>query len=167
MTHASNKSAPDLVCLQPLAGKWHTEGQQIDGPFGPAAPFVAVETFEWLDGGHFLVHRLDGKFGQRPAACMEILGRNPAGELFAQSFYNDGHTNTWRLAEDSQTLVLSGGWAKGEADGHQVRCTVSFTEAGNTMNCKWEQSRDGQSWLTFMDTHATKAQPLPSASVGA
>ncbi len=96
----------------------------------------------------------------------QILGRSAAGELFAQTFYNDGNTNTWRIAQDGQTLVLNGSWAKGDGDGYQVRFTADFTEAGNTMNGKWEQSRDGQTWRTFMETHATKAQPLPNASVG-
>ena len=51
MSHAHTKAAAGLGALEPLVGKWHTEGQQYEGPLGPAAPFVAVETFEWLDGG--------------------------------------------------------------------------------------------------------------------
>jgi hypothetical protein len=166
MTPASTKPAPGLSALEPLVGKWHTEGQQYEGPLGPAAPFVAVETFDWLDGGHFLIHHLDGRFGRQPAACVEIMGKNDAGQLFAQTYYNDGNTNTWRLEESGHALVLSGTWSKGSGEAFEVRYTATFVEAGNSIEGKWEQSRDGQNWHTFMVTRATKAQPLPNASVG-
>src|SRR5258706_14944131 len=157
MTHAWTKPARGLEALERLAGKWHTEGQQNEGPVGPAAPFVAVETFEWLDGGHFLIHRLDGKFGRQPAACLEVLGRDAAGELFAQTFYNDGNTNSWRVTEEGAALVLSGTWSKGEGATFHVRYTASAVDEGNTLEGKWEQSRDAQNWHTFMETRSTKA----------
>jgi hypothetical protein len=166
MTHSATDAAPGLEALRPLVGKWHTEGQQIEGPLGPQSPFVAVETFEWLDGGHFLVHRLDGKFGQKPAACIEVWGRNEAGELFAHTFYNDGNTNDWQIRETSSALVLSGSWSKGSGPTFKLRYTARVIEGGNTLDGKWEQSRDGESWTTFMETRATKAQPLPSSSIG-
>ena len=162
-----NQPAPGLEALAPLMGKWHTEGQQLESPLGPAAPFVAVETFEWLDGGHFMVHRLEGKFGRQPAACVEILGKDPSSELFAQTFYNDGNTNTWRLSETTRALIWTGTWSKGSAETFQIRYTASFEEEGNTIAGKWEHSRDGNAWRTFLEARSTKAQPLPNASVGA
>jgi uncharacterized protein DUF1579 len=166
MIHSATHAAPGLEALRPLVGKWHTEGQQLDGPLGPQSPFVAVETFEWLDGGHFLIHRLDGKFGQKPAACIELWGRNEAGELFAQTFYNDGNTNSWQVKEAGHALILSGNWSKGSGTPYQLRYTANVIEEGNTLESKWEQSSDGQVWTTFMQTRATKAQSLPNASVG-
>ncbi len=165
--HSSIKAAPDLSLLEPLVGKWHTEGQQHEGPLGPASPFVAVETYEWLDGGHFLIHRLEGRFGRQPAACVEILGKKDDGKLFAETFYNDGNTNSWTWAEVDHAIVLSGTWSKGAGQPHQIRLTLRFVEAGNTLEGKWEQSSDSDAWHTFMETRATKAQPLPNASVGA
>lgn len=165
MTHPTTKSAKGLEALLPLVGKWHTEGAQLEGPLGPAAPFVAVETFEWLDGGHFLVHRLDGRFGRQPAACIEIMGKNDAG-LFAQTFYNDGNVNTWRIEEQGKVLIMRGEWPSGSAEPFKVRYSMSFVDAGNTLEGKWEQSRDGEIWHTFLEARATKALPLPNSSVG-
>jgi len=166
MTHPATNPAPGLEALRPVVGKWHTEGQQLEGPFGPASSFVAVEIFEWLEGGHFLVHRLDGKLGQRPAACIEIFGLNGAGELFAQTYYNDGNTNTWRLEAEGHALVLSGSWSKDSGPTYRLRYTATVVDEGNTLEGKWEHSLDGESWSTFMESRATKAQPLPNASVG-
>ncbi len=166
MSHQASDAAPGLEGLKPLVGKWHTEGKQLEGPLGPAAPFVAVETFEWLEGGRFLVHRLDGKFGTRPAACIEVFGLNQANELFGHTFYNDGNTNTWQLQVDSHAVILNGTWSKGQGPSFRLRQSVRVIEEGNTLESKWEQSRDGRDWTTFMETRSTKAQPLPNTSVG-
>jgi hypothetical protein len=167
MSHAPTKSqaAPGLEALLPLVGKWHTEGAQLESPLGPASPFVAVETFEWLDGGHFLVHRLDGRFGKQPAACIEIIGKNASG-LFARTFYNDGNVNEWKLEERGRQLIMSGTWPNGARDSFQIRYTMTVTELGNTLEGKWEYSRDGQSFQTFLEARATKALPLPNTSIG-
>src|SRR5687768_5276602 len=95
--HQQIRPAPGLEPLLPLVGKWHTEGQQLDSPLGPTSPFVAVETFEWLDGGAFLIHHVDGRFGRQPAACIEIIGKGPDGGFIAHTFYNDGNANTWQI----------------------------------------------------------------------
>jgi len=166
MTHASSDAAPGLEGLRPLVGKWHTEGRQLEGPLGPASAFVAVETYEWLEGGRFLVHRLDGKFGARPAACLEVLGLNEAGELFAHTFYNDGNTNTWRLEADGHGLVLEGVWSKGPGPSFKLQYRARVIEEGNTLEGLWQYARGDDDWATFLETRATKAQPLPTASVG-
>lgn len=166
MTHSTSDAAPGLEALRPLVGKWHTEGKQFEGPFGPASAFAAVETFEWLEGGHFLVHRMDGHFGARPAACVDIWGLNDERQLFCQTYYNDGKSNTWQVQASGHALTLNGSWAKGTGPALRVRYTAQVIEEGNTLEGKWEHSRDGQEWTTFLESRATKAQPLPTASVG-
>lgn len=166
MSHAHTKAAAGLEGLEPLVGKWHTEGQQFEGPIGPASPFVAVETFEWLEGGKVLVHRLEGHFGRQPAACVEVLGKRDDGELFAQTFYQDGKRNDWLVKADGKTLSYSGTWPQSSGDALRVRYSVQFEDAGNTLVGKWEQSRDGQQWHSFLEARGTKAQSLPDSSIG-
>lgn len=166
MKKQATKPAPQLQPLLPLVGKWHTEGQQLEGPLGPASPFVAVETFEWLDGAAYLIHRLEGHFGRQPAACIEIIGRQGGESLVAHTFYNDGSANTWKLEPLGETLVMSGQWTTGGGSAYHVRYTMTFADIGNTLEGRWEQSHDGQDWKLFLETRGTKAQPLPSASIG-
>jgi hypothetical protein len=165
MSHTPRNCAPGLEALWPLVGKWHTEGAQLESPLGPASPFVAVETFEWLDGGHFLVHRLDGRFGKQPAACIEIMGKDANG-LFAQTFYNDGNVSRWKLAERGQQLVMTGSWPSDSRDAFEIRYTMTITDLGNTLEGKWEYARGGEGFETFLEARATKALPLPNTSVG-
>jgi hypothetical protein len=167
MTQIKHIQAADgLDLLEPLVGKWHTEGEQLASPFGQPGPFVAVETFEWLEGGHFLVHRLDGRFGHQPAACIEVIGKSDSGGFEARTYYNDGKTSTWRLtAQPSSGLLLEGQWGM-PSGAINVRCSLSFLDIGNTLESRWEHSSDGQQWSVFMTARATKAQPLPNSSVG-
>jgi hypothetical protein len=165
MTHSTTDAAPGLEELRPLVGKWHTEGRQLESALGPASPFVAVESFEWLEGGRFLVHRLDGKLGERPSACLEVFGSNDARELYGQAFYSDGNTTTWQVEAAHHTVSLSGTWTR-EGQQWRVRYSGRVIEEGNALEAKWEHSRDGREWTTFLETRATKAQPLPNTSVG-
>lgn len=153
--------APGLEGLEPLVGKWHLEGELRDGPFGPAAPFAAVSTYEWLEGGHFLIHRLEGRFGSRAAACLEVLGRE-AAQVVSSSYYGDGNRRSGTLLVRGDALEWTSR-AEGEPD---VRCELRVVEEGNTLEAKWTQQQPDGKWSVFLETRGTKAQPLPNVSVG-
>lgn len=66
-------AGPEHKRLEVFVGKWNQEGRAYDSPFGSAADISAVETFEWLTGGLFLVHRLEGQLGGVPIAASRSL----------------------------------------------------------------------------------------------
>jgi len=147
---------PEVARLGVFVGKWKTEGQQHEGPFGPAARFTAVESYEWLPGGFFLVHRLDGTFGDAEAACIEVTGHDAELRHYtACTFYNNGTTNEWHLRERDGAWTLTGTWdVHGEE--MQVRCNTLFSENGHTMTATWEYARAGADWRPFLDAKATR-----------
>jgi len=147
-----------LKRLTAFVGTWNKKGQAHDGPFGSAAKVTAVETFEWLPGGLFLVHRLEGRLGDMEIACIEVIGYDAASRVYSvHSFYNDGNTNLWQARERGGVWVFTGEWlVKGET--LKVRCTASFDDAGNTMTARWEYSRDGKKWRLFWDTTLTRVK---------
>jgi hypothetical protein len=150
------KPGPEYRRLDVFVGKWKMEGLQYDGPFGPAAKVSAVETYEWLTGGFFLVHRLDGRLGDAEIACIEVIGQDASSQSYPrQSFYSDGKTNIWRTQEDNGTWTLTGD-APMEDKSLKVRSTTAFSDSGNKMTAKWEYSSDGSRWQTFWDVDATK-----------
>lgn len=142
--------------LNVFVGKWNTEGQQHEGPVGPAAKITAVETFEWLTGEFFLVHRFQGRVGAHEAACIEIIGHDAASQAYpVHTFYNNGVANEWQYRERNGTWTLTGDWQmKGESI--KVRCTIVFSDEGNTMTAKWQMSSDGSDWQPFWDVKAMK-----------
>ena len=150
-------STPELERLEVFLGTWNLEGQQYEGPFGPAAKITAVETYEWLPGGFFLVHRFDARIGGQPIACIEVIGHDASSQSYpTRTFCSDGNTNEWQFRE------RDGVWTSAEAapmarNPMQARSTSVFSDAGNTMTAKWEYSSDGAAWQTFWDVKATKA----------
>jgi hypothetical protein len=56
---ATKTEAPVLKRLEVVVCEWSEEEQAFESPNGPAAKVTAAETFEWLPGELFLLHRLD------------------------------------------------------------------------------------------------------------
>lgn len=142
--------------LNVFVGTWHTEGQQCEGPVGPAATIRAVDTYEWLPGEFFLVHRFEGHVGDGAAGCIEIIGYDAQSQSYRRhTFYNNGLANEWRSHERDGTWTLAGDWHM-QGKPVKVRCTTAFSDAGHTMRSTWQQSSDGSSWETFWDVKASK-----------
>ncbi len=58
---------PELQRLAPLLGTWRSEDHTDDSVLGPGVPVTSVETFDWLEGGYFLVQTYETVFGDEPA----------------------------------------------------------------------------------------------------
>jgi hypothetical protein len=58
---------PELQRLAPLLGTWESEDHTDDSMLGPGVPVTSVETYDWLEGGYFLVHTYETTFGDEPA----------------------------------------------------------------------------------------------------
>ncbi len=59
--------APELRRLEPLIGSRRAEEETEPSVLGPCATVTSKESFEWLDGGYFLVSTHETKFGDEPA----------------------------------------------------------------------------------------------------
>ena len=139
-------------------GEWNTQGQQYEGPVGPAAKITATDTFEWATGEFFMVHRFEGKVGDSDASCIEIIGYDSEIKSYpTHTYYNTGLTNDWQSHESDGTWTLTGDWDMAGKKA-KARCTTLFSHDGNTMTGKWEMSIEGGTWQTFWDTKGTKAK---------
>jgi hypothetical protein len=142
--------------LEVFVGKWNVEGEQHNGPFGPAATLTAAETYEWLAGGFFLVHRLEGRLGDDELGCLEIIGYEALSQSYPMhSFYNDGNINQWQASEHYGTWTFTGDW-RIAGKSLKIRCTTVFSNAGNSKTGKWEYASDDLQWQTFWDVKATR-----------
>ena len=142
--------------LDVFVGKWGLEGWQHEGLIGPAARVTGIESYEWLTGGFFLVHRLEGRLGDAEMACLEIIGHDSASDGYVlRTFYNDGNASEWRMRERDNVWMLTGEWPL-EDRRLKVRCTTAFADAGRIRSSKWEHSSDGARWQTFWDVSATR-----------
>jgi hypothetical protein len=140
-------SAPRLPgpahrALEVFVGTWQTEGVITAGPSGPVSRLQAVDTYEWLPGGFFLLHRVDGHMGDEPVQALEVIGYDASRERYVTwSFDHQGATGTY------QALLRDGAWT---IYGESERFSGAFSDDRLTLTGTWEQSSDGATWVPWM-----------------
>jgi hypothetical protein len=126
---------PALKRLDVLVGTWHMTGRES----GPEGEIQGQLTFEWLDGGFFLVQHIDIDYIGRKIKGIELIGYGrdwmgtPSQDCTSHMFDNMGHAFTyiWDVSDD--TLTIWGG-ARGSAAAFRGR----FSDDGNTITGRWE-----------------------------
>jgi hypothetical protein len=122
---------PALRRLEPLVGSWELHGRSLDAD---EDNIFGTTTFAWLPGGHFLQASGEIRVGEMVIQSIEIIGYDPARDLFPSSVYSSmngevfpyewdvrgetvvhrgfGATYTGRFGDGGRTLV--GGWRPDE-----------------------------------------------------
>jgi hypothetical protein len=135
--------------LDALVGRWRTRGQVVaPDPSTPAIEITGTDTYEWLIGGFFLVHRADVRIGDDHVQVIEMIGPyDPAtGTYPMRSFDNHGTFATMRAS------VSEGGvWTFA---GDTERATLVVTDDA-TMSADWERS-DTATWHPWMSMSFTR-----------
>lgn len=138
---------PEHARLAPFAGVWRTSGQMLSDDGAPAAPFSGMDSYEWLPGGFFLLHRVDVDMGGTRVQALEVIGWNARrGTYVAHSYDSQGNTG------EMDMILRDGTWTfLGDAE----RFTGAFSDDGATMSGRWERREDGR-WVPWMDVHLAK-----------
>ena len=133
--------------LGPLVGAWETEATH------PALPNTVIRgraTFEWLEGGYFLIWRSSYDHPDIPDG-IAILGCGDSGESGASSDADEGcamhyfdERGVSRVYRFDAEKGLWRFWRDRPGFSQRYACTVS--EDGNTMVESGELSRDGSTW---------------------
>lgn len=149
---SQNPSKPDpaMERLNVFVGKWNTEGVIKASPSGEGATdqLKAVDIYEWLPGGYFLIHHVDGHMGKDEVKAIEIIGYDASSQSYTtQSYDNQGNINAYQANLLDRTWTILG---KSE------RFTGMFSEDNNTLTGSWELSNDGKNWVQWMDIKLTK-----------
>jgi hypothetical protein len=90
----SSEPHPALRQLNRLLGGWEVTGPFLQGRI----------SFEWMEGGFFLIHRVDGQAGGRAIRGVEYIGFDEDTQTL-RSHYMDVHgsnfTYTWAIEGDT------------------------------------------------------------------
>ena len=140
--------------LDAFAGRWRATGESFgtaqnpDDPRGSAVPWTSEESYEWLPGGFFMLHRWDAAVGDRPFRGVEVLGVDEArGAWFSEMFDDAGNHPRYRISADGPT------WTFEEAE---TRAVVTVLGGGTRMSFRWEWRNGGPAWLPLCDRIATR-----------
>ena len=124
-----------------------SEGETVPGPSGQATRIAGTDTYEWLGGGFFVVHRVDVRFGDEHVEAIEIIGYDAASGTYpTHAFDSQGSASTYRMRERDGTWTITGG---------TERSTLAPDGAG--MRASWERTDDGRTWLPWMEIRLTRA----------
>jgi hypothetical protein len=119
---------PDLKGLEKLVGTWKVSGG-IKGEI----------TFEWMEGGFFLVQHVELVHNGHQVKGIEIIGHEfkfgekPSSEIKTRFYsYLDGLTLDYVYEMDGNNLTIWGG-----EKGSPAYCKGEFSEDGDSFNIEW------------------------------
>ena len=133
--------------MEIFVGKWRTEGEIVDG-VGNAERVRAIDTYEWLPGGYFLVHHVDGRMGDDVVKTLEIIGYDAVRAMyFSHAFDNHGNVATYDASLSGRAWSIRGG---------SERFAGTFSEDGRALTGTWERKADDGEWHHWMTIKLTK-----------
>ena len=96
---------PDLKSLEKLVGTWKVSGPEIKGKV----------TFEWMEGGFFLIQHFDFIQGGHKVKGMEVIGHlqpfgeEPSKDIRSRIYDTMGNTFDYTYEVNDETLMIWGG----------------------------------------------------------
>ena len=123
-------------------GMWNTQGEVLPTDLGPASTLLATDTYEWLPRRHFLLHRIDARFGRAPTRGLEIIGYSrPTQKYQARSYDDQG-------SEETFDVDLSG--KRWRIFGKTVRFDGRFNRADDKLTGQWELKSQKSGWQPWI-----------------
>ncbi|GAA2840729.1 hypothetical protein [Crossiella cryophila] len=131
--------------LNALLGLWRSSGQTLDIP---SVRIIGTDEYTWFPGEHFLLHRVDVRFGGEHVEALEMIGPyDPAtGGYPMRAFDNRGVLSEMTAAVDAE-----GVWT---FTGPDTRATLRIAES--VMAARWERLVRGE-WTHWMDMSFSRA----------
>ena len=90
------RPARELDRLRVFIGRWITEGETVAQGDVPGASIVASDVYQWVPGGHFIVHPAYGRIGSISVGGVEIIGHDASTKQFQTYFASSAAKGTWR-----------------------------------------------------------------------
>ena len=102
---ATAQPSPDLKQLDRLVGTWNVSGPDIQGQV----------TYEWMQGGFFLLQHVDFIHGGHHIKGLEVIGHlqpfgePPSPDIHSRFYDTQGNTFDYVYELDGDTLMIWGG----------------------------------------------------------
>ena len=131
-----------------FAGNWITHGTIRATDDTASSEVRAIDRYEWLPGGFFMLHRVDALIGGTVSQSIEVIGHDEAQACYVTRSYDDQGTS------DGFTARLEGrAWS---IDGEKVRFRGAFNAGGPVLAGTWEQRSEKKQWSPWMNIELRK-----------
>jgi len=129
---------PALKKFDALIGEWRWEGSH---PMLPRVTLNGRTSFEWLEGGAFVIMRSSNDEGKIPTGVALFGSDDTAHELYMLYFDERKVSRMQHVSFEGNVLK----WWRDSPEFSQ-RNTLTFSPDGKTIVSKGEMSREGGSW---------------------
>jgi hypothetical protein len=146
----TNGSEAALARLEPLIGRWKTEGWTLDESGAQDDRIDATDTYERLPGGA-LLHLVDAKVGEVKVDGAEIIGYDPEREGYASQYFGSEGLTAYE-----NRLTEQGGATVWEMQSDTTRFRGVFSEDGGIIDGHWQLLGGDAGWRPWMNITLTK-----------
>ena len=136
--HEALRPNPALEPLTPLVGDWRTTGTH---PLVPGTTFHGRTSFEWHEGGAFMVMRSEIDEPGIPSA-VAVIGSDNAAGTFTMVYFDERDISRRYTVELAEGQVS---WHRDEA-GFAQRMVLTISADGTRLDARGTMSRDGGAW---------------------
>lgn len=146
----SSKPNPALRPLGALVGEWITAGTH---PLFSGAILRGRVSFEWLEGGAFLIMYSDVEQPGPPSA-IAVFGRDDSVERYSMLYFDErGVSRIYEMSLEGSVWKM---WRN--SPGFSQRFTGTFSDDGNTITGVWELSKGDAKWERDLQLTYTKVR---------
>lgn len=141
-----NVMNPTLAELATLAGDWRVE---VIFPANPSNVVHGRMSLHWIEGGAFLVMRLDfdAKQALKPPTSASIIGRDDMSRAYQLLYFDErGVSRIYGMDFDGRIWKI---WRA--APGFSQRFEGSVSADGRTIVARWEKCLDDVTWQHDFD----------------
>ena len=150
-TRAQQQSLELNPALEPLTafvGDWDVE---LKFPTDPPGTTRGSASFEWVEGGAFLMYRLGDRAAGSPFA-VHVIGRDDSAETYALLYSDDrGVSRIYQMSFEGNEWKQ---WR--DTPGFSQRFMGTFSADRNRIVARWEKSKDGKYWEHDFDLTYTR-----------
>lgn len=136
--HEASIPNPALKPLSVLVGEWNTVGTH---PYVPGTTFHGRTSFEWLEGGAFLIMHSEIDEPGIPSGIAIFGSDDSTKEYYMLYFDERGVSRKYEVTLDNNIWK----WWRNDPKFSQ-RFTGTIVDDGRTIISKGEMSRYGKSW---------------------
>jgi Protein of unknown function (DUF1579) len=145
----------EIQRLHLFVEKWKTEGETHASADAPAVKVTGMDTYEWLSGKFFLVHRANGHIGNEELSTIEFIGYDASSQTYTcHSFDRRGSTDSFRATlRVGEAYLGNRTWT---IEGKSARFTGLFNSIGSYGRIYLGQRivRDGV-WIYTVEDYRT------------
>lgn len=131
-----------------FGGKWITQGTIRATHDAASAEMRAIDRYEWLPGGFFMLHKVDALIAGTVSQSIEVIGYDVARGCYSTHSYDDQGTS-----EEFTARLEGREWS---IDGENFQFSGAFNADGSVLAGTWDQRNDTKQWIPWMDIELRK-----------